>query len=77
MELAEQMLEPARSILGAKLRVREALRASGIPHTIVCGYLVHGFLLPKAGNPEADGPPVTTATIFGDGKQKGLYMHET
>ncbi|BAD81277.1 putative isoflavone reductase homolog IRL [Oryza sativa Japonica Group] len=52
-----KMLEPARSILGAKLRVREALRASGIPHTIVCGYLVHGFLLPKAGNPEADGPP--------------------
>uniref|UniRef100_A0A0D9Y5T5 NmrA-like domain-containing protein n=1 Tax=Oryza glumipatula TaxID=40148 RepID=A0A0D9Y5T5_9ORYZ len=74
VKLAEQMLEPARSILGAKLRVREALRASGIPHTIVCGYLVHGFLLPKAGNPEADSPPVTTATIFGDGKQKAMFV---
>uniref|UniRef100_A0A0E0JG52 NmrA-like domain-containing protein n=1 Tax=Oryza punctata TaxID=4537 RepID=A0A0E0JG52_ORYPU len=66
LELADQMLEPARSILGAKLRVREALRASEIPHTIICSYWNHGFLLPKAGDPEADGPPVTRVTIFGD-----------
>uniref|UniRef100_A0A0E0JG50 Small ribosomal subunit protein uS8c n=1 Tax=Oryza punctata TaxID=4537 RepID=A0A0E0JG50_ORYPU len=57
VELAEQMLEPARSIVGAKLRVREAVTASRIPHTIVCGYWIHSFLLPKAGNPEADAPP--------------------
>ncbi|CAM0144402.1 unnamed protein product [Urochloa decumbens] len=74
---AEQMLEPARSILGAKVRVREALQAAGVPHTIVCSYWSQGFLLPRAGNPEADGPPRTTATIFGDGQVQGFFVHET
>ncbi|XP_012701328.1 isoflavone reductase homolog IRL [Setaria italica] len=68
VEVAEHMLEPARSILGAKVRVREALTAAGVPRTIVCSYWCQGFLLPRAGNPEADGPPHTTATIFGDGQ---------
>ncbi|RCV23408.1 hypothetical protein SETIT_5G003800v2, partial [Setaria italica] len=55
VEVAEHMLEPARSILGAKVRVREALTAAGVPRTIVCSYWCQGFLLPRAGNPEADG----------------------
>ncbi|CAO2194374.1 unnamed protein product, partial [Urochloa humidicola] len=76
VELAEQMLEPARSILGAKVRVREALQASGVPHTIICSYWSQGFLLLRAGNPEADGPPRTTATIFGDGQVQGFFVHE-
>ncbi|CAL4952622.1 unnamed protein product [Urochloa decumbens] len=76
VELAEQMLEPARSILGAKVRVREALQAARVPHTIVCSYWSQGFLLPRAGNPEADGPPRTTATIFGDGQVQGFFVHE-
>ncbi|CAM0145492.1 unnamed protein product [Urochloa decumbens] len=76
VELAEQMLEPARSILGAKVRVRESLQAAGVPHTIVCSYWSQGFLLPRAGNPQADGPPRTTATIFGDGQVQGFFVHE-
>ena len=71
VELAEQMLEPARSILGAKLRVREAVRAAGIPHTIISSNWSQGFLLPRAGNPEANGPPDNSVTIFGDGKLQG------
>jgi len=71
VELAKQMLEPARSILGAKLRVREAVRAAGIPHTIISSNWSQGFLLPRAGNPEANGPPDNNVTIFGDGKLQG------
>ena len=71
VELAKQMLEPARSILGAKLRVREAVRAAGIPHTIISSNWSQGFLLPRAGNPEANGPPDNSVTIFGDGKLQG------
>nr|CAB3473254.1 unnamed protein product [Digitaria exilis] len=68
VELAEHMLEPAKSILGAKVRVREAVRAAGIPHTIISSNWLQRFLLPRAGNPEANGPPNNSVTIFGDGK---------
>nr|CAB3477308.1 unnamed protein product [Digitaria exilis] len=71
VELAEHMLEPAKSILGAKIRVREAVRAAGIPHTIISSNWLQGFLLPRAGNPEANGPPNNSVTIFGDGKPQG------
>ncbi|KAF8670728.1 hypothetical protein HU200_050393 [Digitaria exilis] len=54
VELAEHMLEPAKSILGAKVRVREAVRAAGIPHTIISSNWLQRFLLPRAGNPEAN-----------------------
>ncbi|TVU20943.1 hypothetical protein EJB05_30549, partial [Eragrostis curvula] len=74
VELAKHMLEPARSILGAKFRVREALKVAGIPHTIISSNWTQGFLLPRAGDPEANGPPATRVTILGDGKQQG-YMH--
>jgi uncharacterized protein YbjT (DUF2867 family) len=68
-------VEPARSILGAKRRVREAVRAAGIPHTIISSNWFQGFLLPRAGNPEANGPPDNSVTIFGDGKLQGrIFM---
>ncbi|CAO2179631.1 unnamed protein product [Urochloa humidicola] len=76
VELAEHMLEPARSILGAKLRVREAVRAAGIPHTIISSNWFQGFLLPRAGNPEANGPPVNNITIFGDGNLQVFFLNE-
>nr|CAB3475610.1 unnamed protein product [Digitaria exilis] len=55
----ETVVEPARSILVGKVRVRQAVRAAGIPHTFICSYWPHGFLLPRLGNPEA---PLVTAT---------------
>nr|CAB3473256.1 unnamed protein product [Digitaria exilis] len=76
VELAEHMLEPARSILGAKVRVREAVKASGIPHTIISSNWLQGFLLPRAGNPEASGPPNNSVTIFGDGKLQVFFVNE-
>ncbi|ONM10017.1 NmrA-like negative transcriptional regulator family protein [Zea mays] len=76
--VAEHMVEPARSILGAKVRVRHALKAAGIPHTIVCSNWAQGFLLPRAGDPQLpDGrPPDTTATIFGDGQVQATFVNE-
>ncbi|TVU20939.1 hypothetical protein EJB05_30545, partial [Eragrostis curvula] len=76
VELAEYMLEPARSILGAILRVREALKVSGIPHTIISSNWIQGFLLPRAGDPEANGPPETRVTILGDGKKQVFFINE-
>ena len=67
VELAEQMLEPVRSIFGAKLRVREALRAAGVPHTIIRGNLTQGFLVPRFGNPSDTG----LTTILGVGEAQG------
>ncbi|CAO2183764.1 unnamed protein product [Urochloa humidicola] len=77
VELTECIaLEPAKSVLGAKFRVREAIRAAGIPHTIICSNWFQGFLLPRAGNPEANGPPDSSVTIFGDGKQQVYIVNE-
>jgi hypothetical protein len=36
VEHAEKTLEPAKSMMESKLRVRQAIRAIGIPHTIIC-----------------------------------------
>ncbi|CAL4956295.1 unnamed protein product [Urochloa decumbens] len=76
VELAEHMLEPARSMLGAKLRIRDAVRAAGITHTFICSNWFQGFLLPRPGNPEANGPPVNSVTIFGDGKLQVFFVNE-
>ncbi|KAL6627099.1 hypothetical protein ACP70R_030825 [Stipagrostis hirtigluma subsp. patula] len=77
VELAEHMLEPARSILGAKVGVRRALKASGIPYTIIRSNLAQGFFLPRAGNPEADGTtPGARVTIFGDGNVQDFFVNE-
>lgn len=73
VEHAGQMLEPARSILGAKCRVREALKDAGIPHTIISSNWIQSFLLPRAGDPEANGPPETRVRILGDGTTQGIY----
>lgn len=68
----EAVMEPARSIILAKIRVRQAVREAGIPHTFMCSYWAHGFVLPRLGNPQVNGPADTTATIFGDEKTRGI-----
>lgn len=69
-------VEPARSILLAKARVRQAVRAAGIPHTFVCSYWAHGFVLPRLGDPHLDGPPATEATIFGGDDTRAIFVDE-
>uniref|UniRef100_A0A0E0MTP4 NmrA-like domain-containing protein n=1 Tax=Oryza rufipogon TaxID=4529 RepID=A0A0E0MTP4_ORYRU len=77
VEQAEEgTLEPARSIIAAKVRVREAVRAAGIPYTFVCSYWAHGFMLPRLGDPLVDRPPATVATAVEDERaaNKILYV---
>ncbi|KAF0917572.1 hypothetical protein E2562_020947 [Oryza meyeriana var. granulata] len=69
-------LEPARSIIAAKARVREAVRAAGIPYTFICSYWAHGFMLPRLGDPLVDRPPATTATVYGDDTQRAIFVDE-
>ncbi|TVU32570.1 hypothetical protein EJB05_24303, partial [Eragrostis curvula] len=72
----EAVVEPSKSMILAKLRVREAVRAAGIPHTFICSYWGHGFMLPRLGDPQLDGPPATMATIFGDEKTPVIFVNE-
>uniref|UniRef100_A0A0E0FJ86 NmrA-like domain-containing protein n=1 Tax=Oryza nivara TaxID=4536 RepID=A0A0E0FJ86_ORYNI len=77
VEQAEEgTLEPARSIIAAKVRVREAVRAAGIPYTFVCSYWAHGFMLPRLGDPLVDRPPATVATVYGDDTQRAIFVDE-
>uniref|UniRef100_A0A0E0JG53 NmrA-like domain-containing protein n=1 Tax=Oryza punctata TaxID=4537 RepID=A0A0E0JG53_ORYPU len=69
-------LEPARSIIAAKVRVREAVRAAGIPYTFVCSYWAHGFMLPRLGDPLIDRPPSAIATVYGDDTQRAIFVDE-
>ncbi|TVT99844.1 hypothetical protein EJB05_54753, partial [Eragrostis curvula] len=75
-EEQEAAVEPARSILLAKHRVREAVREAGIPHTFICSYWAHGFVLPRLGDPQIDAPPTTKVTVFGDDKTRVIFVHE-
>lgn len=77
VEQAEEgTLEPARSIIAAKVRVREAVRAAGIPYTFICSYWAHGFMLPRLGDPLVDRPPATVATVYGDDTQRAIFVDE-
>jgi hypothetical protein len=57
-------------MIKSKLRVREAIRAAGIPHTIVCSYWGIGLLLSALANSGGDGP-LSTGVIFGDENSRG------
>lgn len=66
------IMEPAKSILDVKARVRQRLREEGVPHTIVCGALAaNWYFLPRIGQVEASGPPTDKVCILGDGNTKG------
>ncbi|XP_051224000.1 phenylcoumaran benzylic ether reductase PT1 [Lolium perenne] len=75
VEHAERTLEPAKSMIKSKLRVREAIRAAGIPHTIVCSYWAIGLLLSALANSGGDGP-LSTGVIFGDENSRAIFVDE-
>lgn len=65
-------MEPAKSVLGVKAKVRERIREEGVPYTIVCGALAaNWYFLPRIGQAEASGPPTDKVYILGDGNTKG------
>lgn len=62
---------PVKSIFEAKVRVRRAVEAEGIPYTYVWSYYFNGFCLPSLAQHGASAPPRDKVIIKGDGNPKG------
>lgn len=75
-EHAEKTLEPAKSMMDSKLRVRQVIRAAGIPHTIICSNWAIGVLLSGLGDSPENGPLSTGVNIFGDEKTRAIFLDE-
>lgn len=75
-EHAEHTLEPAKSMMDSKLRVRQVIRAAGIPHTIICSNWAIGVLLSGLGDSQENGPLSTGVNIFGDEKTRAIFLDE-
>uniref|UniRef100_A0ACD5XWM2 Uncharacterized protein n=1 Tax=Avena sativa TaxID=4498 RepID=A0ACD5XWM2_AVESA len=73
VEHAEQTLEPAKSMMESKLRVRQVIREVGIPHTIICSNWAIGLLLSGLNE---NGPLSTGVNIFGDETTQAIFLDE-
>jgi len=70
------IVEPGKSVLSAKVAIRRAVEASGIPYTYVVAGFFAGYALPGIGQALAQGPPADKAVVLGDGNAKALYVEE-
>jgi uncharacterized protein YbjT (DUF2867 family) len=70
------IVEPAKSILGAKVGIRRATEAAGIPYTYAVAGFFAGFALPNIGQLLAPGPPADKAVVLGDGDTKAVFVEE-
>nr|AIB06954.1 eugenol synthase [Vanda hybrid cultivar] len=66
-------IEPAASALAGKVAIRQAIKAEGIPYTIISNNYFAGYSLPTLAQAS---PPVDKITIFGDGNTKGVFVDE-
>lgn len=62
-------IEPATSALAPKIAIRQAIKAEGIPYTIVSNNYFAGYSLPTLAQAS---PPTDKIVIFGDGNPKGI-----
>ncbi|GAB2267334.1 Eugenol synthase 2 [Dionaea muscipula] len=71
-------VEPAKSVLGAKVQIRRAIEAEGIPYTYVSSNCFAGFFLTTLAQPglTAPPPPKDKLTIMGDGNAKAVFNKE-
>ncbi|XP_022135641.1 isoflavone reductase-like protein [Momordica charantia] len=67
---------PVKSIFEAKVRVRRAVEAEGIPYTYVWSYYFNGFCLPSLAQHGASAPPRDKVIIKGDGNPKVIFNKE-
>jgi len=70
------IVEPGKSVLSAKVAIRRAVEASGIPYTYVVAGFFAGYALPGIGQALAQGPPADKAVVLGDGNAKAVYVEE-
>ncbi|XP_050158517.1 eugenol synthase 2-like [Malus sylvestris] len=69
-------VEPAKSSFDAKVQIRRAIEAEGIPHTYVSSNCFAGYFLPSLAQPGATSPPRDKVTILGDGNPKAVFNKE-
>uniref|UniRef100_A0ACD6AJU1 Uncharacterized protein n=1 Tax=Avena sativa TaxID=4498 RepID=A0ACD6AJU1_AVESA len=69
-------VEPAKSVFGAKARIRRAIEAEGIPYTFVSSNFFAGRFLPSLAQIGVSGPPTDKVLILGDGNVKGVFSAE-
>ncbi|XP_038887686.1 phenylcoumaran benzylic ether reductase Pyrc5-like [Benincasa hispida] len=67
---------PVKSIFEAKVKIRRAVEAEGIPYTYVLSYYFNGFCLPRLAQHGATAPPRDKVVIQGDGNPKVIFNKE-
>ncbi|KAI0523973.1 hypothetical protein KFK09_003337 [Dendrobium nobile] len=67
------VIEPAASAHAPKLAIRQAIKAAGIPYTLISSNYFAGYSLPTLAQAS---PPIDKITIFGDGNIKGVFVAE-
>ncbi len=69
-------VEPAKSAYAAKVKIRRAIEAEGIPYTFVVSNCFSGYFLPTLVQPGASAPPRDKVIILGDGTPKACFNRE-
>lgn len=76
MEHAERTLEPAKTMIASKLRVRRAIRDAGIPRTFICSNWAIGLFLSRLIDFGENEPLTAGVNIFGDDKAQAVFVDE-
>ncbi|KAH0470196.1 hypothetical protein IEQ34_001754 [Dendrobium chrysotoxum] len=71
-----QVLEPAKSVLAMKVKIREAIRKEGIPFTFVSCNFCFTYFLSRLGQVEETTIPNDRIFILGDGNTKVVFVDE-
>ncbi|KAJ0968011.1 hypothetical protein J5N97_024928 [Dioscorea zingiberensis] len=71
-----QILEPAKSMLGVKARVRKEIRMAGIPYTFVSSNFCSTYFLSRLCQVESTGFPDEEVRILGHGNTKVIFNSE-
>jgi hypothetical protein len=66
-------VEPAKSMFGAKARIRRSIEAEGIPYIYVSSNFFASRFLPSLAQIGVTGPPTDKILILGDGNVKGKF----
>ncbi|GLU02889.1 hypothetical protein SLE2022_201220 [Rubroshorea leprosula] len=69
-------VEPAKSALGSKVKIRRAVEAAGVPYTYVSSNFFAGFFLRTFSQFGATAPPRDKVVILGDGNPRAVFNKE-
>ncbi|XP_020259089.1 isoflavone reductase-like protein isoform X2 [Asparagus officinalis] len=74
---ANQVTILFKSMLAAKIHIRRAIEAEGIPYTFACSNYFAGYSIPTLAQSDSFAPPPKDKlTIFGDGNVKAIFVNE-